>query len=233
MKPRLHCISTFNLRLIGAIPVALCLVLYSTIVKAEITNEKLHFPDSHSQPEKSVEAPDFSKDLKNLSPNFSLRTGEALNSSRSLLGKKRLDFALVIPNDVKSQVEDRADRNKVAEKSIDSNSPHLLGSSQQDSPSLQFASTSSASAPEIPDVQLSETNIHPFEPATSVDLPRDSRKIVETGDKNDGRKDTETLFHTSTKEIQPFQPEKPVTSVDLPRGLRKIAAVEDAGTRGK
>ncbi|AVH74258.1 hypothetical protein [Nostoc sp. 'Lobaria pulmonaria (5183) cyanobiont'] len=232
MKPRLHCITTFNLRLMGAMPVALYLVLCPAIVKAEITSKNLLLPDSHLQADKGVEDRDFSRDLENLSPNLSPIRGEALNSSSSREGKlaRRLSFALVFPNDVKSRVEDQADRNKVAEKSIDSNSPYILGSSDRHSPPLKLASTSSISAPEILDVQPNETEIHPFQPATSVDLPRDSRKVVEIEEKNDERKNTETLFHASPTEIQPFQP---ATSVGLPRGLRKIAGVEDAGTRGQ
>ncbi len=229
MKPRLHCITTFNLRLMGVMPVvALSLVLYPAIVKAEITSEKLLLPNSHLQADKGIEDRDFSRDLEN----FSVYRAEDLNSSSSRERKlvRRLDFALVFPNDVKSRVEDRADRNKVAEKSIDSNSPHLLGSSERHSLPLKFASTSSISAPEILDVQASETEIQPFQPKTSVDLSRDLGKIAGIEDKNDERKNTETLFHASPTEIQPFQP---VTSVGLFRGLRKIAGVEDAGTRAQ
>ncbi len=169
MKPRLHYATTFNLRLMGAMPIALSLVLYPAIVKAEPKSENLFFSDSPSQADKGV--------------------------------------------------EEQADQNKVAEKSIDSNSPHLLGSSEQQFPPLEFPSTSPAPT----DVQASETETEPFQPATSVDLPRG--KIARIEDKNDGRKDTETQFQASPTEIQPFQP---ATSLGLPRGLRKIAGVAEA-----
>ncbi|MHC5827294.1 MAG: hypothetical protein ACYT04_68320, partial [Nostoc sp.] len=51
---------------------------------------------------------DFSRDLENLSPNFSPARREALNSPHSLVGKGAggLGFALAFPHDVKSQEED-------------------------------------------------------------------------------------------------------------------------------
>ncbi|MBG1260037.1 hypothetical protein F8S20_13355, partial [Nostoc sp. BAE] len=155
MKPRLHDVTTFNLKLMGVMPVvALNLVLYPTIVKAQPVNQNLFFSDSPSQVDKGV--------------------------------------------------EDQADQNKVAEKSTDSNSPHLLESSEQKVPPT---STSSALTTDtlIPDIQRSETEVQPFQPANSVDLPRGLRKIAGIEEKT---------------EVQPFQP---ANSVDLPRGLRKIA----------
>ncbi|MHC5726925.1 MAG: TonB-dependent receptor, partial [Nostoc sp.] len=174
MKPRLHCATTFYLRLMGTMPVALSVVLYPAIVKAELTSQNLLFPDSPSQADKG----------ENLSPNLSSKRGEALNSSPTLVGKQG-GFALVFPDDVKSQVEYQADQNKVAEKSIDSNSPHLLGSSEQQVPPLEFPSTSSAPTTDtsIPDVQPTETKIQPFQPATSIGLPRGLRKIAGIEDK--------------------------------------------------
>ncbi|MHC5933444.1 TonB-dependent receptor [Nostoc sp.] len=222
MKPRLHCATTFNLRLMGAMPiVALSFVLYPAIVKAEITSENLLFPDSASQADKG----------ENLSPNLSLKRVEALNSSPSLQGKQG-GSALIFSDEVKSQVEDQTDQNQVAEKSMDSNYLHLLRSSQQQFPPLEFTSTSSAPTIDtsIPDVQPTETEIQPFQPATSVDLPRGLRKIAGIEDKNNARKDTETQFQASSTEIQPFQP---ATSVGLPKGLRKIAGIEDTGTQGQ
>ncbi|MEH2418545.1 TonB-dependent receptor [Nostoc sp.] len=263
MKPRLHCATTFYLRLMGTMPVALSVVLYPAIVKAELTSQNLLFPDSPSQADKG----------ENLSPNLSPFREEALNSSPSLQ-RKQGGFALVFPDNVKSQVEDQTDQNIVAEKSIDSNSPHLLGSSKQEFPTLEVASTSPAPATNtsIPDVQSTQTEIQPFQPATSVDLPRGLRKIAGIEAKNDARKDTDRQFQASSTEIQAFQaatsvglprglgkiagiedkndarkdtetqfqassreiqPFQPVTSVGLPRGLRKIAGVEDKGTKGQ
>jgi hypothetical protein len=173
MKPRLHCTATFDLKLMRAMPViALSLVLYPAIAKAEITGENLLFPDSSLQVDKSVE-------------NLSSKRKEALNS------------------------------------------PHILGSSEQQFPPIKLPSTSSALATDtsISDVQPSETEIQTFQPVTSIDLPRGLGKIA--GIKNDGRKDTETQFQASATEIQTFQP---LTSVNLPRGLRKIAGV-DKGIR--
>lgn len=217
MKPRLHCATTFYLRLMGTMPVALSVVLYPAIVKAELTSQNLLFPDSPSQADKG----------ENLSP----KREEALHSSASVVGKQR-GFALVFPDNVKSQLEDQKDQNIVAEKSIDSNSPHLLGSSKQEFPTLEVASTSPAPATNtsIPDVQSTEMEIQPFQPATSVDLPRGLRKIAGIEDKNDARKDTHTQFQASLTEIQAFQP---AISVDLPRGLGKIAGIEDTQTRGQ
>ena len=184
MKPRLDHKTIFNLKLMGAMPIALSLVLYPAIVKAEITSGNLFSPNSPSQTDKSVE------------------------------------------------VEDQGDQNQVAEESMDSNSPHLLGSSKQQSVPIEFPSTSPAPTTDtsIPDVQPSETEIQVFQPATSVSLPRGLRKIAEIENNNEGRKDTKIQFQASPTEIQTFQP---ATSVGLPRGLRKIAGVEDAGTQGQ
>ncbi|MEH2136068.1 TonB-dependent receptor [Nostoc sp.] len=221
MKPRLHHTSIFNLKMMGVMPIAFSLILYPAIVKAEPASENLFFPDSSSQADKGVEDPDFSGDLENLSPS----SKEALNSPPTLVNKGagELGFALVVADDVKNQTEVQADQEKVLEKSTDSNSPHLLGSSDE------LTSTSSAPVTDtsIPNVQPSETQIQAFQPATSVDLPRGLRKIA--GIKNEGRKDTEIQFQASTTKIQAFQP---ATSVDLPRGLSKIAGV-DAGTSGQ
>jgi hypothetical protein len=138
MKPRLHSATTFNLKLIGAMPVvALSLVLYPAMVKAQPINENLFFSDSPSQVDKAVKDPNFPQDLENLSPNLSPTRGEALNS------------------------------------------PHLLESSEQQFPPLGFSSTSSATTDtSIPDVQPTERKIQPFQPATSIDLPRSLRKIA-------------------------------------------------------
>lgn len=182
MKPRLHGATTFNLRLMGTMPIALSLVLYPAIIKAEPASENLLF---QSQSE-------------------SLAANSPLQAEKS--------------------VEDQADQNKVAEKSMDLSSPHLLENSELQLPPLEVPSTSPAPAIDTsnPDIQLTETAIKPFQPITSVDLPRGLRKIAGIEDKKDGRKETETQFQTSLTEIQPFQP---ATSVDLPRGLRKIAQV--------
>ncbi|MBD2523046.1 Ig-like domain-containing protein [Nostoc sp. FACHB-133] len=265
MKPRLHHTTIFNLKMMGVMPVALSLVLYPAIVKAEPTNENLFFPDSPSQADKGVENADFSRDLENLS----FKTGEALNSPPSLqatlytqvielphpnppLGKGReLDFlsplskgglrgvkpgsqsnsdlrvhgrylqekgarGLVFPNNVKNQDEDQADWNKVAEKSMDSSSPHTLGSSDRQLLPFELPSTNTL----ISDLQPSETEIQTFQPATSVDLPRDLGKLAVI--KNEGRKDTKIELQGSPREIQGFQP---AFSAQLPRGLRKIAGV--------
>ncbi len=73
MKPRLHRTATFNLKLMRVMPViALSLVLYPAIAKAEIATEKEVFTDSPSQTDKGVE---------NLSPNLSPKRGEALNKT--------------------------------------------------------------------------------------------------------------------------------------------------------
>lgn len=214
-------------------PIALSLVLYPAIVKAELTSENVLISDSPLQTDKGMEDPDFLGDLENLSPTSA---GEALNSPHSLQGKgaRGLDSALIFSDDVKSQVEDQADQNKVAEKSLDSNSLHLLRSSEQQFLPLEFPSTSPAPVSladtSIPDVQPSETEIQPFQPATSIDLPRGLRKIARIEDKNDARKDTETQFQASSRQIQAFQP---ATSVGLPRGLRKIAGVADTATQGQ
>ncbi|MEH1944105.1 MAG: TonB-dependent receptor [Nostoc sp.] len=201
MKTRLHWATTFNLKLMGAMPViALSLVLYPAIVKAEITSENLFFPDSPSQADKGVEDPDFSRDLENLSPLL----GEALNSPSSLQQK------LVFPDDLKSQAENQADRNQVAEKSMDSNSPHLLGSSDKQLPLASPAITTDTS---ISNIQPSETKIQPFRPATSVDLPRSLRKIAGIHQKKEERQDSETQLQAFPTKIQPFQP---ATTVGLP-----------------
>jgi hypothetical protein len=255
MKPRLHHTNIFNLKMMGVMPIALSLVLYPAIVKAEPTNENLFSPESPSQSDKGVEDPDFSRDLENLS----FKTGEALNSPPSLqatlytqvielphpnppLSKGGLRGVkpgsqsnsdlrvhgrflqekgargLVFPDDVKNQDEDQADRNKVAEKSMDSSSPHLLGSSDKQLLPLELSSTNTS----IPDVQPSETEIQGFQPATSVDLPRDLSKLAVI--KNEGRKDTKIELQGSPREIQAFQP---AFSAQLPRGLRKIAGVTE------
>ncbi|MCC5616138.1 hypothetical protein LC605_13890 [Nostoc sp. CHAB 5836] len=185
MKPRLHSATTFNLKLIGAMPiVALSLVLFPAIVKAQPINENLFFSDSPSQVDKEVKDPDFSQNLENLSPNLSPTRGEALNYT------------------------------------------HILGNSQQQFPPPGFSSTSSAATTDtsIPDVQPTEREIQPFQPATSVDLPRSLRKIAGIEDKKDERKNLKTQLPASPTKIQPFQP---TTSLDLPRGLRKIAGVAE------
>ncbi|MEH1826295.1 MAG: TonB-dependent receptor [Nostoc sp.] len=203
MKPRLHCATIFNLKLMGAMPIALCLVLYPAIVKAEITSENLLFSDSPPQADKGVEEEAREQGAGS--------GGEALKS------------------------------------------PHLLGSSKQQFPSDEFSSTSLALTTDtsIPDVQASETEIQPFQPANSVDLPTGLNKVAgieektevqtfqpvnsvdlpgglnkvaEIKNKNDGGKETETQLQASPTAIQPFQP---ATSVGLPRGLRKIAGVEN------
>ncbi|QKQ73707.1 Ig-like domain-containing protein [Nostoc sp. TCL240-02] len=212
MKPRLHHTTIFNLKLMGVMPIALSLVLYPAIVKAESTNENLFLTDLPSQADKGVGDPEFSRDLENLSP----KTGEALNSPPSLQEKEAR--GLVFPNNLKNQDEDQADRNKVAEKSMDSSSLHLLGSSDKQFLPLELPSTNTS----IPDVQPSETEIQVFQPATSVDLPRGLDKLAVI--KNEGRKDTKIELSTSPTEIQVFQP---ATSVQLPRGLRKIAGVTE------
>ncbi|MFN6460782.1 MAG: TonB-dependent receptor [Nostoc sp. DedVER02] len=172
MKPRLHHRTIFHLKMLGVMPVALSLVLYPAIVKAEPTNENLVFPDSASQADKGVEDPDFSRDLENLSP----KKGEALNSPPSLERKEvgELGFALIVADDVKNQ-----DRNKVPEKSMDSNSSHILGSSD-------ITSTFSAPPPDtsIPDIQPSKREIQPFQPAFSAQLPRGLRKIAGVTEEN-------------------------------------------------
>lgn len=101
---------------------------------------------------------------------------------------------------------------------MDSSPPHILGSSDNQLLPLELSSTNTS----IPDVQPSETEIQGFQPATSVDLPRDLGKLAVI--KNEGRKDTKIELQTSPTEIQAFQP---ATSVDLPRGLRKIAGVTE------
>ncbi|MFW9265385.1 hypothetical protein, partial [Nostoc sp. CALU 546] len=97
MKPRLHCTTTFNLRLMGAMPVmALSLVLYPAIAKAEITSEKLLFPDSPSQVDKGVEDPDFS----------SSKRGEALNSPHVLGSSDKQLSPLELPSTSSAPVID-------------------------------------------------------------------------------------------------------------------------------
>ncbi|MCC5668810.1 TonB-dependent receptor [Nostoc sp. CHAB 5784] len=200
MKPRLDYVNTFNLRLMGAMPVvALSLILYPAIVKAEPVNEDIFLPDSPSQADKGVEDPDFSPDLENSLPFLSPTRGEALNSPPSLVGKgaRGLGSALVFPDNVKS--------------------------SEQQVPPHKFPSSPTTDT-SIPDVQASETEIQPFQPAISVGLPRGLRKIAGIENKNDGGKDTETQLQASPRQIQPFQP---ASSVGLPRGLSKIAGVEN------
>ncbi|MBN3911316.1 MAG: TonB-dependent receptor [Nostoc sp. NMS1] len=160
MKPRLHHATIFNLKMMGVMPLALSLVLYPAIVKAEPTNENLFLPDSPSQADKNVKDPDFSRNLENLSPNLSPKRGEALNSPPSLIGKgaRGLGFALAVADDVKNQIEVQADRDKVLEKSMDSNSPHILVSSDE--------LTSTSTDTSIPDVQPTE-KIPPTSPIST------------------------------------------------------------------
>lgn len=150
MKPRLHHTTIFNLKLMGAMPVALSIVLYSAIVKAETASQNVFISDFPLQADKGMEVP--------------------------------------------------------------STSP---------------ARTTDTS---ISDVQSTETEIQPFQPGTSVNLPRGLRKIAGIEDKNDGRKDTEPQFPVSPTEIQAFQP---ASTVGLPRGLSKIAGVVNGDARGQ
>ena len=186
MKPRLHHTTIFNLKLMGAMPVALVLVLYPAIVKAELTNENQVFPDSPLQTQKAVED----------------QTDQDKGAKLRRIIQQRL------------------------------NSPDLVGTSKQQFPPMEVASTSPAPITDtsIPDIQLRETKIQPFQPATSVELPRGLREIAKIADNNDAHKDTEPQSPASPTEIQPFQP---ATSVELPRGLRKIAGVVNKDAQGQ
>ena len=197
MKPRLHHTTIFNLKMMGVMPIALSLVLYPAIVKAESTNENLFLPDSPLQADKGAEDAEV---LENLSP----KRGEVFNSPSSLQKNQSR-------SDVKRQ--DEAARNKVAEKIIDSSSPHVLGTSDKQFLPLEIPSTSLVPNTDssIANVQLNEREIQPFQPANSVDLPRGLRKIA-------GIRDTKTQLQASPTEIPAF-------SAQLPRGLRKIAEV--------
>lgn len=148
MKPRLHYVNTFNLRLMRAMPVvALSLILYPAIVKAEPVNKNLFFSDSPSQADKGVE--------EEAREQGGLSWGEALNSLPSLQrkGARGLGSALVFPDNVKSS---------------DQLPPHKFLSTFP-------APTTDTS---IPDVQQSETEIQAFQPASSVGLPRGLSKIA-------------------------------------------------------
>ncbi len=54
MKPILHRVKNFNIRLIGAISVVLSLVLYPVIVKAVLINENRRLPDSSVQADRDL-----------------------------------------------------------------------------------------------------------------------------------------------------------------------------------
>ncbi|MBH8555710.1 TonB-dependent receptor [Nostocaceae cyanobacterium CENA357] len=153
MNPRLHHATTFNLKLLGAMPVALGLVLYPATVKAEFTSKYL---DSQSEP---------------------------------------------LP--ANTTIEAQEQENKLAESSIDSNSSHLLESSQQQFPPLEFPATSST-----PNIQPTKTEIQPFQPATSIQLPRGLRKVAQIAE------DKETIPSTfpAIKILTPT----PNTVVDIP-----------------
>ena len=237
MKPRLHHATIFHLKMIGVMPVALSLVLYPAIVKAEITHENQVFPDSPLQAEDAVkDQADQDKGVeKSAGSNSGIGDSEYEKLTQrqdSALGKQYVEQGTSVQT-AKRMLDKGAEIRRMIHSRIEQrpNSPDLLQSSEQQFPLLEVASTSPAPATDtsISDVQSTETKIQAFQLATSIDLPRGLRKIA--GIKNDGRRDTKTQFQASPTEIQPFQP---ATSVDLPRGLRKIAGIaEDAKAQGR
>ncbi|MHC5596241.1 MAG: Ig-like domain-containing protein [Nostoc sp.] len=177
MKPRLHYVTTFNLKLMGAMPVvALSLVLYPAIVKAQPVNENLFFSDSPSQAEKGVEYPDFSPDLENLSPS----RGEALNS----------------PHVLEQQLPPLEFDSTSSTATTDTSIPDVQPSEREVQPFLATVDLPRglrkiAGIEDKNDrgkdsktlLQASPTEIQPFQPATTVALPRGLSKIagVENG----------------------------------------------------
>ncbi len=145
MNPRLHRVATFKLKLLGVMPVALSLVLYPAIVKAESNGEYLYFQSE--------------------------------------------------PLPANTTIEAQEQENKLAENSIDSNSPDFLGSSQQQFQPIEFPATSSTSVSladtSTPNIQPTKTEIQPFQPATSIQLPRGLRKVAQIVE------DKETIPSTS------------------------------------
>ncbi|AFY31141.1 Ig-like domain-containing protein [Calothrix sp. PCC 7507] len=119
------------------------------------------------------------------------RLHHALIVNLRLMGAIPVIFSLVLyPAIVKAELTSEtrlfsdsplpADKGLVdqSEKSIDSNSPHLLESSEQQLSPLKLPST--------PNVRVTEAVIQPFLPATSVELPRGLHKIA--GVKNAGNR---------------------------------------------
>ncbi|BAY77285.1 hypothetical protein NIES25_37450 [Nostoc linckia NIES-25] len=203
MKPRLHTI--FNLRLMGAMPVALSLVLYPAIVQAKVTNENLFLQAQEGVEHRAVENKVVEK---------SMDVNSAVGDSGSQQLAQRLSEKPVDASAVSRRLRWLAANRTFQSKGAKVrriirqglNSSGLSASYRQELRVIELASNSLASAT----VQPSETEIQPFQPATSVELPRGLRKIAGIENKKD----------QSRREIQPFQP---TTSVELPRGLRKIA----------
>ncbi|MGF1975481.1 MAG: hypothetical protein RMY30_007780, partial [Nostoc sp. CmiSLP01] len=224
MKTRLHCATIFNLRLMGAMPVALSLVLYPAIVQAKLTNENL-FLQAH----KGVE--DRAVENKVVEKSMDVNSGVGDSGSQKVaqrLSEKPVE-ASAISHRLRWLAANRTFQGKGAKvrRIIRQglNSSDLLGSSRKEFRVVEFPSTSLASATITPtsDIQPNETEIKAFQPATSVELPKGLRKIAGIENKKD----------QSSREIQPFQP---AISVDLPRGLRKIAngdvKIEGQGDKG-
>ncbi|MEA5602054.1 TonB-dependent receptor [Nostoc sp. UHCC 0252] len=198
MKPRLHHTTIFNLKMMGMMPVALSLILYPAIVKAEPAENLLS-----SYPQKEPLAFDFSSQAED-------------------------------------SVEDPSHQNKVTEKSIDSNSAHLLESSENQLSSLELPSisldapvsnTSTKRQGEMtPDSCRGEERNMGLSPPlltsgsrSGVDSTPPELSPLLPAPCSPASFSSPNVKGTKT-EIQPFQP---AFSAQLPRGLRKIAGVTE------
>ncbi len=114
---------------------------------------------------------------------------------------------LFLPTNTTIEVEQQ--ENKLVDNSIDSNSPDLLENSQQQFPPFEFPATSPASISlaeaSTPDIQTIKTEIQPFQPANSIQLPRGLRKIAQIAEEK-------TPVSTAIKILTPT----PNTVLDIP-----------------
>jgi hypothetical protein len=211
MKPRLHCATIFNLRLMGAMPIALSLILYPAIVKAKVTNENLFLPADKGVEDRAVEN-------KVVEKTMDVNSGVGDSGSKKVTQKHNTFGVSWLAANRSFQAKDAKVR-RITRQRL--NSSGFLGNYNEEVGVVEFSSTSLASTTvtTISDVQPSEREIQPFQPPTSVELPRGLRKIAGIENKK----------NQSQREIQPFQPS---TSVGLPRGLRKIAN-RDVGMGGQ
>jgi hypothetical protein len=169
MKPRLHCANIFNIRLMGAMPVALSLVLYPTIVKAELTNENVFVSDSPLQVNNGVEDPEFSKEEALSSPHllgsFKEQVPVAEFSSSSPTPVSLSDTSIPYIESTETEIK-----------------PFQPTTSVDLSRGLRKSAGVEDKKDEPKDIETqlpaSSTGIQAFQPSTSVGLPRGLRKIA-------------------------------------------------------